>query len=253
MLRLILALFLTAAASLAEAGPPIVLVHGSFVGAWYWDPVVEGLKARGHEVIAVELTGDDAAADPASVTLDDHIRDVVGAIEAAPGKVVLVAHSYGGRPATGAWDIARDRIAAVILLEAVAPSGPGPLALPYDADQRTALEAAYPDAVAKGALPVPAYVSKRYPDKPLVPQSIQALHAAVPLTRGPLPDTPGAYVIGSNSTARLFRSYARAVQKERGWEIWEIETGHDMVHDNADVVTRLIDKLSRELTGASPD
>ena len=87
----------------------------------------------------------------------------------------------------------------------------------------------------------------------LVPQSIQALHAAVPLTRGPLPDTPGAYVIGSNSTARLFRSYARAVQKERGWEIWEIETGHDMVHDNADVVTRLIDKLSRELTGASPD
>jgi pimeloyl-ACP methyl ester carboxylesterase len=257
MLRLafILALVLTTSASLALAGPPIVLVHGSFVGAWYWDPVVEGLEDRGHDVIAVELTGFGAreVADPAAVTLNDHIRDVVAAIEAMPGKVVLVAHSYGGRPATGAWDIARDRIAAVILLEAVAPSGTGPLALPYEAAQRTALEAAFPDAVAAGALPVPAYVAKRYPDRPLAPQSIQALHAAVPLTRGALPDTPGAYVIGSNSTARLFRTYARTVQTERGWEIWEIETGHDMVHDNADVVTRLIDKLSRELTGASSD
>ena len=247
LLALVLVWGTAMAVSAGELGRPIVLVHGSFVGDWYWDPVARGLRARGHNVTAVALTGDTAGPDPAAVTLQAQIDDVVAAIDAAGEPVVLVAHSAGGRPATGAWDAARDRIAAVIFLEAVAPYGSGNLALPEEKRQRASLALADPAAIERGYLDPPSHLSARYPGKPLSPQLLAALHAAVPLTRGPLPDTPGAYVLGAGSTAVLFRQYARRVAQERGWTIYEIETGHDMVHDDADVVTRLIDELSRTL------
>jgi pimeloyl-ACP methyl ester carboxylesterase len=247
LLTLVL-IWATAFASAADDGSrPVVLVHGSFVGAWYWDPVAEGLRARGHDVTAVELAGDAGGSDPAAVTLQAQIDDVVAAIDAAGAPVVLVAHSAGGRPATGAWDAARDRVAAVVFFEAVAPYGSGGLALPEERGQRAALALADPAAVERGYLDPPSHLSMRYPGRPLSPQSLAALHAPVPLIRGPLPDTPGAYVLGADSTAVFFRQYAPRLAQERGWTIYEIETGHDMVHDDADVVTRLIDELSRTL------
>ena len=39
--------------SAAYAERTIVLVHGSFVGGWYWDPVVRQLEELGHPAIAV--------------------------------------------------------------------------------------------------------------------------------------------------------------------------------------------------------
>jgi hypothetical protein len=36
------------------------------------------------------------------------------------------------------------------------------------------------------------------------------------------------------------------------WTVYEIGTGHDMVHDDADVVTRLIDHLARTLPDEGP-
>jgi pimeloyl-ACP methyl ester carboxylesterase len=256
----VLLLTLSAPAKAEEPALPIVLVHGCFVGAWYWDPVAEGLRARGHPVFAVDLTGDRAdpgvvpGADPATVTLKAQIDDVVAAVEAAGTPVVLVAHSAGGRPATGAWDAARDRVAAVVFLEAVAPHGSGGLALPEESGQRAALFVADPASAERGYLLPPRSLADRYPGRALAPQSLAALHAPVPLTRGPLPDTPGAYVLGADSTAPLFRQYAQRVAQERGWTVYEIETGHDMVHDDADVVTRLIDHLARTLPGGgAPD
>lgn len=227
----------------------IVLVHGSYVGAWYWNPVARRLRDMGHTVTPVELTGygDRQVDDPAAVTVEDHIRDIVAAIEATGSSVVLVSHSYGGRPATGAWDRMRDHVDAVIYLEAVAPYGTGALALPDDTEQRDALARISPEAISAGVLEPSEETRARYPDRVLSPQSILALYAAVPLTKGPLPDTPGAYVIGSRSEASIFRRYAAKVKEERGWTIWEIDTGHDMVREDADLVARLIDKLASEL------
>lgn len=226
-----------------------VLVHGAFVGAWYWKPVVKGLEERGHTVIAVDLTGhgERAGENNPEITLQTHIDDVVEAINSSGQSVVLVSHSYGGRPATGAWDIARDKVSAVIYLEAMSPYGNGKNALQFDYVQRMNLAEILPSVFESGLMQPPSYIRNRYPNEVVVPQSIEALHAAVPLKKGPLPDTPGAYVIGSKSGARVFRTYAQRVALERGWTIYEIETGHDMVYDNFDVVVRLLDELGRTL------
>lgn len=237
------------AGALPGAAATFALVHGAFVGGWYWDPVAEDLRARGHRVVAVDLTGHGtrSAESDRDVSIEDHIRDVTEAIRAEAEPVVLVAHSYGGRPATGAWDTTHERVAAVVFVEAAAPCGTGPLALPFEARERLALEALASETLASGLLPPPAELERRHPGRTIMPQSIDALHGAVPLTRGPLPDTPGAYVLGAQSRARLYQQYAKRISDERGWTVYEIESDHDLVHDAGEVLTRLLDELAGTL------
>ncbi|MCW5639039.1 MAG: alpha/beta fold hydrolase, partial [Rubrivivax sp.] len=84
---------------------PLVLVHGAWGGAWIWRRVLEPLRAAGHAVHAVTLTGcgERAHLRRPDISLQTHIDDVIGLVEAeelhAP---VLVGHSYGGMVVTGA-------------------------------------------------------------------------------------------------------------------------------------------------------
>jgi pimeloyl-ACP methyl ester carboxylesterase len=84
-----------------------VLVHGAWGGAWIWRRVIGPLRAAGHEVHAVTLTGDGERAHlrRADISLQTHIDDVLGLIDAEELRdIVLVGHSYGGMVITGAAD-----------------------------------------------------------------------------------------------------------------------------------------------------
>ena len=61
----------------------IVLVPGAFHGAWYYSPIMPRLRAAGHEVFAISLSGlDGPVSRPrVSINLDTHIEDVVSLIE----------------------------------------------------------------------------------------------------------------------------------------------------------------------------
>jgi pimeloyl-ACP methyl ester carboxylesterase len=67
-----------------SAVPPLVLVHGARGGAWIWRRVLGPLRAAGHEVHAVTLTGDSERAHlrRPDISLRTHIDDVVGLVEA---------------------------------------------------------------------------------------------------------------------------------------------------------------------------
>lgn len=87
--------------------PPIVLVHGAWGGAWIWRRVLAPLRAAGHEVHAVTLTGDGERAHlrRPDIDLQTHTDDVIGLIDAEElREVVLVGHSYGGMVITAAAD-----------------------------------------------------------------------------------------------------------------------------------------------------
>ena len=84
-----------------------VLVAGNWLGGWAWADVTSRLRAAGHDVHPVTLTGvgDRAHLASAHVDLDTHVADVVNTIEYADlHDVILVGHSYGGFPVTGAAD-----------------------------------------------------------------------------------------------------------------------------------------------------
>jgi pimeloyl-ACP methyl ester carboxylesterase len=108
--------------------PPIVLVHGAWGGAWIWRRVLAPLRAAGHEVHAVTLTGDGERAHlrRPDVGLHTHVTDVVALIDAEELRdVVLVGHSYGGMVITGVAErlLARDRalLRRLIYVDAMVP------------------------------------------------------------------------------------------------------------------------------------
>ena len=86
---------------------PFVLVHGAWGGAWIWRRILAPLRAAGHEVLAVTLTGDGDRAHlrRRDIRMADHVADVVAAVQAEELRdAILVGHSYGGMVITGAAD-----------------------------------------------------------------------------------------------------------------------------------------------------
>jgi pimeloyl-ACP methyl ester carboxylesterase len=99
-----------------------VLVPGAWLGGWSWHPVARLLAARGYPVLALTLPGlsyDGSAAGLGLASAVDHIVREVESRDLAD--VVLVSHSWGGYPATGAAHRLAGRVAKVIYFSAVVP------------------------------------------------------------------------------------------------------------------------------------
>jgi pimeloyl-ACP methyl ester carboxylesterase len=101
--------FATNLSELRMSNPPaLLLVHGAWAGAWAWTRVLAPLRAAGHAVHAVTLTGCGERRHllQPDLSLRSHVTDVVGLCDAEElSDVVLVGHSYGGLVITGAADI----------------------------------------------------------------------------------------------------------------------------------------------------
>ena len=66
-----------------------VLIHGAAQSAWHWHRVAAELRARGHDVVAVDLPTDPSAG------LAEYADTVVDAIGDRTD-LIVVAHSFGG-------------------------------------------------------------------------------------------------------------------------------------------------------------
>lgn len=101
-----------------------VLVPGACHGGWCFDTLTEQLRAHGHRVHPITLTGLSERAHllHSGVNLDTHIEDVTQLIDAEQlDQVVLVGHSYGGMVITGAADQRLERVDALVYLDAFVP------------------------------------------------------------------------------------------------------------------------------------
>ena len=101
-----------------------VLVHGAWHGGWCWKRMLPALRAHGAEVYTPTLTGLGERAHLASreVSLETHIRDVMGTIESERlDDVVLVGHSYAGVVVTAVADRMPQRISRLVYLDAMVP------------------------------------------------------------------------------------------------------------------------------------
>jgi pimeloyl-ACP methyl ester carboxylesterase len=108
-----------------ELAPPaktFVLVHGSWMGAWCWDDVAAGLRAKGETVVTVELPAHGADTTPLpGATLDAYVAKVGAAVDAAEGPVILVGHSMAGMVVTQVAENKTDKIAKLVYLAAYLP------------------------------------------------------------------------------------------------------------------------------------
>jgi pimeloyl-ACP methyl ester carboxylesterase len=242
-MRLLSALAVLLAFALpARAEPVFVLVHGAFVGEWYWDPVVAELEAAGAGAVAVTLRGFGARADEngAGIASADHAADIVAAIEATGSdEVILVAHSAGGKAATLAWDRARDRVMRMVYVETVPPDTIGPVAYPEDRVALDWLAANRPAMLEAGLMPVPAAIAPEYRGRSR-PMPLSLLFGEVRLENGPLPDTPRALILARESSLPALRALAEPLRADPLWTVVEIDGGHDVARDNPEGLAEVL-------------
>jgi pimeloyl-ACP methyl ester carboxylesterase len=75
----------------------IILVHGTWHGAWCWYKILPLLEKEGHQAIAVDLPGFGRDQTPLrEISLQSYVDRVSAAIVDQPGRVILVGHSRGG-------------------------------------------------------------------------------------------------------------------------------------------------------------
>jgi pimeloyl-ACP methyl ester carboxylesterase len=91
-----------------------VLIHGAGDSSWYWHLLDPELRARGHDVVAVDLPSADESAGLAEYT--DAVVNAVG----GRTDLVVVAHSFGGF--TGPLVCARLPATLLVLLAGMVPA-----------------------------------------------------------------------------------------------------------------------------------
>jgi pimeloyl-ACP methyl ester carboxylesterase len=100
-----------------------VLVHGAYQGGWIWQPVATRLRAVGHTVYAPTLDGCAERHDlvRAGITIETHAKEIAQLLFYEDLRdVVLVGTSAGGMVIVKAADQARDRIARLAFVDALA-------------------------------------------------------------------------------------------------------------------------------------
>lgn len=208
-----------------------VLVAGARLGAWAWDEVVPYLRAAGHGVYPLTLSG---LADKRGVLAGQqtHVQDIVAEVERQGlCDVVLVGHSYSGIPVGQAAERIGDRLARVVFVDS---------SVPTDGESFASV---WPD----GGAGVKASIAENGGFWPLVPAShydgegltdeqiARLLHGSTPhpgatltepaLLAGLLGDLPATYIQCLLAGAELDDDVAELLNSEY-WQLVKMDTGH---------------------------
>lgn len=230
-----------------------VLVHGVWHGGWCWSRVADILRARGHRVSAPTQTGLGERSHLLSpeITIQTFVADIVRHLEFNDFQnVVLVGHSFGGIPITGAADLVPGRIARLIYLDAIMlETGETWMSLlPEDmAEDRTRLAQETSGGLSLPPAPAESFGVARPEDVAFVqprltPHPFRTFTTALDLKNPVGNSLPAAYI---RCTDPPYRPATVALERARkfGWPVAEIATGHDaMVTEPlalADLLARL--------------
>ncbi|MCP5149121.1 MAG: alpha/beta fold hydrolase [Ectothiorhodospiraceae bacterium] len=103
--------------------PAILLIHGAYQGGWIWRPVATLLRARGHEVLAPSLDGCAERAHQLrpGITNETHALELAALVGNEDlDELTLVGTSTGGMVLCRLAELIRERVARVVLADALA-------------------------------------------------------------------------------------------------------------------------------------
>ena len=234
----------------AEARSPLtfVLVHGAWHGGWCYRDAISALRAAGHTVFTPTLTGlgERSHLNSQSITLETHIRDVCGCIDAEElSNVILCGHSYGGMVITGVADRMSSRIRTLVYLDAFIPehgqSMNKCLELALSLENSKAFVEGFQESAMKGysglvsALPAEAFsvsADKRaWVDRRCGPQALATFETPILLTGGGSAIKERVFILADGWDPNPFRFYAAKVTGLPGWRVTKMTCGHDLMVD----------------------
>jgi pimeloyl-ACP methyl ester carboxylesterase len=233
----------------AQAPTPaknFVLIHGAWHGGWCWRRVSDRLEAKGHKVFAPTLTGlgERSHLLNKDINLDTHIADIVNVFkwEDLAG-VCLVAHSYGGWPASGALEAIGERVSSLVWLDAFKPEN-GQKGLDYINEySRNALRAALEKGEPGRAPPKAEFFHVNETDRAWVDSKLTAQPNGIPpqpirLTGARDKVTKKTYIRAAKYPQPSFDKALAECKADPSWKTFEIAaSGHDVMVDAPDWLT----------------
>jgi pimeloyl-ACP methyl ester carboxylesterase len=231
-----------------------VLVHGAWHGGWCWRRVADRLQAAGHRVFTPTLTGlgERAHLIRPGITAEFFADDLVAVLDAEElDDVILVGHSFAGRPISIVADRVPGRLRHLVYLDAGLPvNGQSHL----DGMSAAVRDARFAAAQAfDGGLSLPppspadlgvtdpadaAWLTRRMTPQPFATFTTPT-QLAHPLANG----RPATYIrCTSPAYAPMADSAARA-KAMPGWSYVELATGHDAMVTAPGELAAILDRL----------
>jgi pimeloyl-ACP methyl ester carboxylesterase len=227
------------------ARSPIVLVHGAWHGGWCWRRVADRLTAKGRYVVAPTLSGVGERSHLAgdAIGLSTHVDDVVNEITWKDlDRIVLVGHSYAGMVITGVAERIRQRIAAIVYLDAFIPS---------DGRSLSSLRIGgtpFPEPMAP-APPAAAFkvnaADVDWVNGKLTPHPTKCFTQPLTVTGAYQTIAKKVYVRAPAFAQGAFDAAFARCRADRTWNTLEMTCGHDVMLDQPAEVAELIEGVDR--------
>jgi pimeloyl-ACP methyl ester carboxylesterase len=219
-----------------------VLVPGAWHGAWCYRRVTDLLRARGHLVYPLSLTGlaDRSHLAGDTVDLNTHVLDVVNLVKWEDlADIVLVGHSYAGLVVAGAAELIAGRVASIVFLDAFIP-----------ADGQAMVDISPRDLPATGLMP--PYSAKgmnvneadrAWVDAKVTPQPVRTYLQKLPAASAFQAVAKKTYVRTTFPNPLWQRLYDDLGQKP-DWKTFLVDCGHDLMIDKPQDVARILEDVA---------
>jgi len=233
-----------------------VLVHGVWSGGWCYRETAAALRRNGHSVFTPTLTGlgERAHQGGEAITLETHIRDVVGCLQAEElDEVVLLGHSYSGMVITGVADRLPAKIKLLVYLDAFVPeNGQSMSALLNEAlvapVAAQSLEGFRGSARQNGGMtsPLPAEVfnvtaaKREWLNRRSVPQAFATIEMPLLLTGESDAVQRKLYILADGWDPNPGRYFANKYAGVPGWETARLPCGHYAMLDMPEELAELL-------------
>jgi pimeloyl-ACP methyl ester carboxylesterase len=213
-----------------------VLVPGACHGAWCFDDLAEGLRAQGHRVLAVTLTGiaERAHLLHAGVNLDTHVADVLAELAVHDvSDAVLVGHSYGGMVITAVADRVPQQVNSLAYIDAFVPrDGESCWTLTTD-EQREWYTSV--DATGYGVPPLPFF------DERATAHPLASLMQPVRMTGDLSRFDRRVYVCAAKWEGQSpFAATFERVRRDPTWTTHVLDGAHNLMRDCPDDLLRIL-------------
>lgn len=237
-----------------------VLVHGAWHGGWCYRDTAAALRASGHTVLTPTHTGVGERAHLASeaITLETHVRDVLGCIEAEElDDVILCGHSYGGMVITQLADRIGQKIKTLVYLDAFVPKHGDSLIDLLNRALEPEVASQFVDGFRGSASengsgmmqPIPAEVfgilekNRAWVDRLCVPQSLATFEMPVLLSDSATSVDNRVYILADGWDPSPFRYFADEYSGQSGWNVIKLPSSHDVMVDMPRELAGELEKL----------
>ena len=236
-----------ASTRLARAAAPTrtyVLVHGAWHGGWCWRRVADRLTAKGHYVVAPTLSGvgERSHLPPGPINLSTQIGDVIGEIKWKDlDRIVLVGHSYGGMVITGVAEQLRDRISSIVYLDAFLPADGQSL---FDITHTATL----PTTTSVPSHPASFFhvnaADSAWVDSKLTPHPTACFTERLKVAGAYQSIAKKAYIRAPQFKMPAFDEFLARCHSDPSWRTETVSCGHDVMIDQPEVLTALLEKFA---------